>query len=145
MNDAVVKMSAHDLYQALTTGAWYPVCPQCGERTPAEPDATEIYCLVCNQRITIESPPKFSLGQLVATPGAQGAIISAGQDPLEFILRHQSGDWGEVPKEDKEENERSLQHGWRLLSAYRTTKGVKLWVITEADRSATTILLPEEY
>lgn len=88
---------------------------------------------------------KFNLGQLVATPGALAAIEEADQSPIEFLIRHQSGDWGEICKEDRRENELSLKHGFRLLSAYRTTKGVKLWVITEADRSATTILLPDEY
>ncbi len=140
-----VRMSPADLHQALTTGAWYPTCPNCRERTPAEPDATAPYCVVCNQRIRIENPSKFTLGQLVMTPGVFKAIAQAGQDPMGFILRHATGDWGELGEEDKAENELSLAHGFRLLSAYRTTKGVKLWVIAEADRSATTILLPEEY
>jgi hypothetical protein len=64
---------------------------------------------------------------------------------MAFVSRHQAGDWGEVLPEDQAENEYSLQHGFRLLSAYRTANGVKLWVITKADRSATTILLPSEY
>jgi hypothetical protein len=89
--------------------------------------------------------PKFALGQLVATPGALGALVEAGQHPLEFIRRHASGDWGEVNDEDKQENEFSVAHGFRILSAYRTARDVTIWVITEADRSATTLLLPEEY
>jgi hypothetical protein len=89
--------------------------------------------------------PKFPLGQLVATPGALQAMAESGEDPLTFVVRHQSGDWGEVPAEDAQENEFSLQHGFRLLSAYTLTTGVKIWLITEADRSATTILRPEEY
>jgi hypothetical protein len=91
------------------------------------------------------SLPRFTLGQLVATPGALQAFAEAGQNPMEFITPHQVGDWGEVPEEDKQENEFSLQHGFRLLSAYQTATGVGIWVITEADRSATTILLPSEY
>ena len=87
----------------------------------------------------------FSLGQTLATPGALRALEQAGQSPLEFLRRHQTGDWGELCDEDKRENEFSLKHGFRILSAYRTTADVRLWVITEADRSATTILLPEEY
>ena len=87
----------------------------------------------------------FPLGQTVATPGALQALEDSGQSPLEFLRRHQSGDWGEVDREDAAENELSLCEGFRLLSAYSTNKGVKIWVITEADRSATTILLPEEY
>ena len=87
----------------------------------------------------------FTLGQVVATPGTLAALEKAGQQPGDFLARHAIGDWGEVPPEDIEENEFSLKHGFRLLSAYRTSAGDKLWVITEADRSATCILLPEEY
>ncbi len=87
----------------------------------------------------------FSLGQTVATPGALNALGDASQSPLEFLRRHQTGDWGELCDADKRENELSVKHGFRILSAYRTTRDVRLWVITEADRSATTILLPEEY
>ena len=88
---------------------------------------------------------KFSLGQLVATPGALRALESTGQSPLEFLDRHSQGDWGELSEADREENELSLREGFRLLSAYRLSDGTKIWIITEADRSATTILLPEEY
>ena len=87
----------------------------------------------------------FDLGQLVATPGALAALEKTGQNAMEFLSRHVSGDWGELPKEDKDENRLSLEKGFRLLSSYRTTAGDKLWVITEADRSITTQLLPEEY
>ena len=86
--------------------------------------------------------PKFRLGQLVATPGALQALADAGQRLLEFLRRHQAGDWGEVDREDVQDNEFSVTHGYRILSAYRTVRGVKIWVVTEADRSATTILLP---
>jgi len=90
--------------------------------------------------------PLFSLGQLVATPGALAALAKAGQTPLEFLARHVRGDWGALTEEDRKENQLSLERGFRLLSSYRTNTGdTKLWVITEADRSATTILLPEEY
>jgi hypothetical protein len=89
--------------------------------------------------------PRFRLGQLVATPGALRALNDAGQEPLEFIQRHVTGDWGEVTEEDKQENDFSVAHGFRILSAYRTAKGEKIWLITEADRSATTLLKPEEY
>ncbi len=81
-----------------------------------------------------DARPRFTLGQLVATPGALQALADAGQSPLEFIKRHQAGDWGEVPDEDKQENEFSVTHSFRILSAYRTAKGVRLWLITEADR-----------
>lgn len=88
---------------------------------------------------------RFSLGRTFITPGALAALEESGQSPIEFLSRHQAGDWGEVCQEDKQENEFSLVHSFRLLSAYRTKTGTKLWVITEADRSATTILLPSEY
>jgi hypothetical protein len=86
----------------------------------------------------------FTLGQVVVTPGALAALEKAGQQPGDFLARHVSGDWGEVPPEDIKENEFSLKRGFRVLSAYRTSAGTKLWVITEADRSSTCILLPEE-
>jgi len=87
----------------------------------------------------------FDLGQLVATPGALASLEKTGQNAMDFLSRHVGGDWGELPKEDKDENQFSLDKGFRLLSSYRTTAGDKLWVITEADRSHTTLLLPEEY
>jgi hypothetical protein len=89
--------------------------------------------------------PKFPLGQLVATPGALAAFAESGHSPLEFVRRHQEGDWGEVPEEDRQENEFSVAQGFRLLSAYTLRTGIRIWIITEPDRSATTILLPEEY
>ena len=90
--------------------------------------------------------PLFSLGQVVATPGALAALEKAGQGPQEFLSRHVHGDWGDLCEEDRKENQLSLERGFRLLSSYRTNAGdTKVWVITEADRSVTTILLPEEY
>ena len=88
---------------------------------------------------------RFSLGQLVATPGALAALTEAGQSPQVFIARHLLGDWGDCCAEDRAANDEALIHGERLLSAYCTAKGTKLWIITEADRSSTCILLPEEY
>ena len=69
----------------------------------------------------------------MATPGALDAFEASGESPLAFLERHLAGDWGELSPEDIRENELSLQHGWRLLSAYRLSTGVKVWVITEAD------------
>jgi hypothetical protein len=89
--------------------------------------------------------PKFPLGQTVATPGALAALADSSQSPGDFIQRHHAGDWGQVGKADAEANELGLKDGDRLFSVYKTLKGVKLWVITEADRSSTCILLPEEY
>lgn len=88
--------------------------------------------------------PLFLLGRIVATPGALNALVMAGQDPGEFLEHHQSGDWGNVSPEDAAENRRSVQHGWRILSAYQVGPQ-RVWIITEADRSNTCLLLPEEY
>jgi hypothetical protein len=88
---------------------------------------------------------RFILGNVCATPGALKALARADESAFDYLDRHASGDWGEVCKEDWDENELSLVHGFRVLSSYHTGAGDKLWVITEADRSATTILLPEEY
>jgi len=93
----------------------------------------------------ISKQPAFELGQIVATPGALAAIKKAGQQPGEFLTRHINRDWGDLDAEDRKENEYSLEHGFRLLSAYKTNAGDRLWIITEADRSVTTLLLPEEY
>lgn len=87
----------------------------------------------------------FELGRIVGTRGAIQALEAAGQQPAEFLDRHVKGDWGDLGAEDKQENEFSVQNGFRILSAYTTSAGDKIWIITEADRSATTILLPEEY
>jgi len=87
----------------------------------------------------------FEQGQLVGTPGALQALQDAEQDPFELLHRHASGDWGGLEDEDKKENELSVGKGLRIFSAYELSTGAKVWVITEADRSATTILLPDEY
>jgi len=85
----------------------------------------------------------FRMGRLVSTPGA---LQSIPPNELEDALRrHSRGDWGTVGPEDWEENELSLREGFRLLSAYETSDGTKFWVITEADRSSTTVLLPSEH
>ncbi len=88
---------------------------------------------------------RFPLGRIVATPGALAALQLAGDTPATFLRRHVCGDWGELDNEDRQENERSVSAGFRLLSAYTLSDGIRIWVITEADRSSTCILLPEEY
>lgn len=85
----------------------------------------------------------FTLGETVITRNAQESLTP--DDIREALARHRRGDWGEVPPEDAEENELSLKEGFRLLSAYRSREGTRFWVITEACRSVTTILLPEDY
>lgn len=87
----------------------------------------------------------FRLGQVMATPGALEAMQVSGDDAEVFLLRHVTGDWGDLCQEDKKENEFSLNRHLRLLSAYELANGQRLWVITDADRSATTLLLPQEY
>ncbi len=89
--------------------------------------------------------PKFELGQVVATPGALSALRSSGQTPTEFLRKHVSGDWGDLDGHDEKQNQIALREGGRLVSAYTTRKGEDVWVITEADRSSTCLLLPSEY
>lgn len=88
---------------------------------------------------------RFQLGQIVATPAALKAIEEAGQEPRFFLDKHAQCDWGEVDDGDKALNDQAVTNGGRLLSAYRTLKNERLWIITEADRSSTCCLLPSEY
>ena len=88
---------------------------------------------------------KFKLGRLLATPVALEAILEAGENPATYIDRHAAGDWGEVCADDRKANEDALVLGERLLSAYSLKSDEKIWIITEADRSATTVLTPAEY
>ena len=85
------------------------------------------------------------LGHVVATPGALQAFVASGDDVTAYLIRHMTGNWGEVDNHDRQENELSVREGFRILSAYSLSDGTKIWIITEADRSATTLLLPEEY
>ena len=87
----------------------------------------------------------FPLGNIYLTIGAQEALEDSNQQPLEFLSRHQKGDFGIICEDDKKENELSIKEGFRILSAYRTAKGEKLCIISEANRESTTLLLPEEY
>ena len=80
----------------------------------------------------------------MATPGALEVLREAGEDPLSYLSRHASGDWGDLDPHDRRENGLALKHGRRLLCSYPVGEG-RVWVITEADRSYTTLLLPEEY
>ena len=90
--------------------------------------------------------PLFNLGQIVATPGALSALGGEGISSEALLTRHVTGDWGELSEDDRRENELSIKEGLRILSAYKLPRtDVKLWIITEADRSVTTILLPDEY
>ena len=89
--------------------------------------------------------PLFELGQIVRTPGAIQTMQDAGQDPIELLRRHVTGDWGDLGEEDKKENDFSVGKDLRIFSAYNLESGEKVWIITEADRSATTILVPQDY
>lgn len=90
-----------------------------------------------------EQPQLFPLGKLVITCGAQEALEDI--DVEIALMRHQRGDWGVMDDEDKAVNNRALSEGSRLLSAYQSLSGIDFWIITEWDRSITTILLPREY
>ena len=88
----------------------------------------------------LKIPPKFPLGRLLATPGA----IALGINFSPYINRHVRGDWGDVDCEDWQRNDASVEEGSRIISAYQTAAG-RIWIITEADRAVTTVLLPSEY
>jgi len=87
---------------------------------------------------------QFPLGRIVATPGALEALEASGVSPVQLLARHQSGNWGEVQPEDVRENERSVRDGFRILSSYAAGEE-RIWIITEADRSSTCLLLSSEY
>jgi hypothetical protein len=94
---------------------------------------------------------KFELGQVVATQGALAALEDANQSALPFVQRHQQGDWGDICKEDKKLNDEAIAFEGdidkqnRVMSSYMTNKNVKIWIITEYDRSVSTVLLPSDY
>ncbi len=104
-----------------------------------------------NQETEQSKPLLFGLGTLYVTRGIQALMDEQGLDVSPFIARHVTGDWGEVCAEDAAENQLSLEKGFRILSAYSFSpvndpnNKIKFWIITEADRSVTTVLLPSEY
>ena len=95
--------------------------------------------------------PKFKLGKIVITPGAISSLAKSNQLPVDFLTKHQAGDWGELDDFDRKQNEIAVSNEgnpdkqFRILSAYKTKLNEKIWIITEWDRSITTILLPDEY
>lgn len=91
------------------------------------------------------SGPLFPLGHVVMTPGAAAAFEASGDHPLAFLIKHVYLDPGDLEAHDIRENQLSVEQGFRILSAYRLTDGTRIWIITEADRSSTCILLPSEY
>jgi hypothetical protein len=89
--------------------------------------------------------PLFALGQVVATPGALAAMTELDFSPLDLIHRHVTGDWGDLGTEDQQQNLLAIRSGLRILSSYKLSPSTKIWIITEADRSSTTLLLSNEY
>lgn len=118
-------------------------------RVPSSPTGTPLHPRTIADRT---QSPLFQLGQVVATPGALQLLKQFGVQPFALLARHQSGDWGNLGANDLRENSMALVHGHRILSAYTLPRPEgsslpteKIWIITEADRSSTTVLLPSEY
>ena len=166
--DEAVELGWYPDFWVGQTNYQGPVCPECQTEhlfTDAEgeyelkpdhslpPAAVLLGHVEAKKEITMPDPvvkPKFPLGQLLATPGALKALEEAGQSPAFFIEKHIQGDWGDLGNEDKRANDQALVDGSRILSAYRTLLGVKIWVISEAaddkgKRACTTMLLASEY
>ena len=94
---------------------------------------------------SISQPPRFQAGQLLMTQGIKHAVLKEKLNLLPYLARHLECDWGDVPLRDAQANNAALRDGDRLFSAYQVTPECRVWIITESDRSATTVLLPEEY
>ncbi len=111
------------------------------------PQDAKVFWLKFRRKLEIlnDSADLFPLGNVYLTVGAKEALEESNQLPNEFLAKHQKGEWGIICEDDKKENNLSVKEGFRILSAYKTAGDVKLWVITEADRSSTTVLLPGEY
>jgi hypothetical protein len=90
-------------------------------------------------------PPLFALGTIFITPAARDQLARNGIEPMKLLVRHVTGDWGDVPPEDAAANTKALYSGCRILSSYRISEQVRIWVITEALRESTTLLLPDDY
>ena len=139
-------------HESRTIVVFFPACPFCKGSGRLNPLTDDDACEACDG---LGRPPHFaepaapyrppvSLGRVVATPGALGLASRHGVDLRALLRRHEAGDWGDVGVSDARANEHACRSGGRLLSAY-STPGGRVWVITEADRSATTVLLPSEY
>lgn len=101
-----------------------------------------------NFELSNSNRPKslFPLGQVVATHGALDLLDRSATNAFALLQRHQAGDWGDIHPDDVTANREAVQHGFRILSSYPLgTQAERLWIITEADRSVTTLLLPSEY
>lgn len=95
--------------------------------------------------VSLSSRPLFPLGQIAVTPNALHTLQEHGVSPLSLLLRHQTGDWGVLDPTDRHQNQFAIRAGLRILSSYPLDDMNKIWIITEADRASTTILLPDEY
>jgi hypothetical protein len=135
------------LYAKADTNERNAIIKQIDSFLSVVPPDAKIFWLKFRRKLEIlnESKILFQLGKTVMTIGAKEALTESNQQPNEFLARHQNGDWGIIGKEDAKENDLSVKVGFRILSAYKTARDVKIWVTTEADRSSTTILLPSEY
>lgn len=143
LNNQQQKMLA--LYKDATITEKKAIIKNIDSFLPVTSESEKVFWLKFRRKLEMMLEPKFSLGKVYLTVGAKEALEKSGQNANEFLSLHHSGNWGIVGKEDAEENEFSLKNGFRLLSAYKTSNDVKFWIITEADRSSTTILLPSEY
>ncbi len=115
-----------------------PICKGAGEVS------VYLYPTVTSEwQEVVTAIPRFEIGELVATPGALSVLTP--EERLTLLSRHLAGDWGGVPPEDALENEFSVEHGFRIVSSYEVASGATVWIITEADRSSTCVLLPSEY
>lgn len=95
--------------------------------------------------LAVLSQPRFRAGQLVMTAGVNDLVQRGALNPAPYLQRHLNGDWGDLCDEDRRSNDAALKNGDRLFSSYRITPDLKLWIITEWDRSVTTLLLPDKY
>ncbi len=111
-----------------------------------EPQKNELSNEFSELKTSRENLALFQLGEVCASIGASEAFKKSGVSPFWFLAKHQEGDWGEVSEYEQAENNLAVRDGFQVLSAYTLPKtGEEIWIITERDRSATTILLPEEY
>jgi hypothetical protein len=135
------------LYEKADTNERNAIIKQIDSFLSAVSKDSKIFWLKFRRKLEMlnESRVLFSLGKVYLTVGAREALEESSQTAIEFLAKHQSGNYGDICEDDMKENELSVREGFRILSAYRTAQDVKLWVITEADRSSTTVLLPSEY